>query len=288
MAADLVVASTGRRGDVPAWLARIGISISEQVEESPATYATRFYRLRHGAPARPGGYRIGRRAGLSYGIFPADNGTHSVSVFVPPRDAALRRRVMDADRFDGTCSLIPEAAPYVDPVDVEPITPVNPMAGLINRLRTFTDASGLPSVTGFVALGDAYMVTNPAYGRGCSMATMQAEALAVAVTDHPGDLMAVAQAYEAAAARDVSPWYYLSVLADQVTAANDLGGDLTLGGSALPAAEDQATQLAFARVITLLDPPERLYADPALTKMLTRPAFRVADPPSGAAQAANF
>jgi 2-polyprenyl-6-methoxyphenol hydroxylase-like FAD-dependent oxidoreductase len=255
-------------------LAGIGIEVPEQVEESPATYATRFYRLRPGARPRDGGYRIGRRAGLSYGTFPADNQTHSVSLFVPPRHKDLRRRVMDPANFDSSCSLIPEVAPYVDPTAVEPITAVNPMAGLINRLRSFTGSDGLPTVTGFVALGDAYMVTNPTYGRGCSIAMLQAAALADATGEHGEDPMALAQAYEAFSAERVSPWYYLSVLADQVTAAADDGADLAIGPGSLPEGSDGATQVAFARILMLLDPPQKLYTDPALIKLLTRPAFR--------------
>ncbi|HVA73217.1 MAG TPA: FAD-dependent oxidoreductase [Acidimicrobiales bacterium] len=275
VAADLVVASTGRRGDVPGWLAELGINVGEESQESPATYATRFYRLRDGAEARPGGYRLGRYDGVGFGIFPADNDTHSVSLFVRPDDTARRRRVLDTERFDEACLGVPEAAPYVDPDAVEPITPVNPMAGLINRLRTFTDSSGLPLVAGFVALGDAYQVTNPTYGRGCSLAMMQAVHLADALSDHGGDEVAVVQAYEAAAALEIRPWYYLSVLADQVSAASDRGGDLTLGSNVMPRAGDPETQLAFARVFSLLDPPDQLYRNPELTRLLTQPPLQL-------------
>lgn len=275
VAADLVVASTGRRGDVPGWLADIGIDVREESTESPATYATRFYRLRDGADPRPGGYRLGRHDGIGFGVFPADNDTHSVSLFVRPDDAARRRRVLDAGRFDDACAAVPEAAPYVDPEAVEAITPVNPMAGLINRLRTFTDEAGVPLATGFVALGDAYQVTNPTYGRGCSLAMMQAVHLADALADHGDDLLAAGQAYEAAAASEIRPWYYLSVLADQVSAAQDRGGDLTLGSNVAPRAADAEAQLAFARVFSLLDPPDELYRNPKLTRLLTQPPLQL-------------
>ena len=275
VAADLVVASTGRRGDVPGWLAEIGIDVPEESQESPATYATRFYRLRDGAEPRPGGYRLGRYDGIGFGIFPADNDTHSVSLFVRPDDTARRRRVLDAKLFDQACAAVPEAAPYVDPCAVEAITAVNPMAGLINRLRTFTDSAGLPLATGFAALGDAYMVTNPTYGRGCSLAMMQAVHLADALRDNAGDDVAALQAYESAAASEIRPWYFLSVLADQVSAAQDRGGDLTLGSNVMPRASDEATQLAFARVFSLLDAPDELYRNPELTKLLTQPPVQL-------------
>lgn len=275
VAADLVVASTGRRGDVAAWLVDTGVEIKEESVESPATYATRFYRLRPGAEPRPGGYRLGRYDGIGFGVFPADNDTHSISLFVRPDDTARRRRVLDTERFDEACSAVPEAAPYVDPDAVEAITPVNPMAGLINRLRTFTDAKGVPLVTGFVALGDAYQVTNPTYGRGCSLAMVQAVHLADALADHGDDHLAVAQAYEASAEAEIRPWYYLSVLADQVSAASDRGGDLTLGSNVMPKARNPEVQLAFARVFSLLDPPAELYRNPELTKLLTQPPLQL-------------
>ena len=275
VAADLVVVSTGRRGDVPGWLADVGIEVQEESTESPATYATRFYRLRDGAEPRAGGYRLGRYDGIGFGIFPADNNTHSVSLFVRPDDTARRRRVLDAERFDEACTAVPEVAPYVDPEAVEAITPVNPMAGLINRLRTYTDGGGDPLVTGFVALGDAYQVTNPTYGRGCSLAMMQAVHLADAISGHADDLLAVGRAYEAAAASEIRPWYYLSVLADQVSAAQDRGGDLTIGSNVAPRAGDPETQLAFARVFSLLDPPDELYRNPKLTRLLTQPPLQL-------------
>jgi len=41
---DLVVATTGRRGDVPAWLAEHGVEIPETASDSGVVYFSRFYR----------------------------------------------------------------------------------------------------------------------------------------------------------------------------------------------------------------------------------------------------
>ena len=51
---------------------------------------------------------------------------------------------------------------------------------------------------GFVAVGDAHTCTNPLYGRGCSLALVQAIRLGTALAAHPDDLVAVARDYEAA------------------------------------------------------------------------------------------
>ena len=59
-----------------------------------------------------------------------------------------------------------------------PINPVHCMTGLINRTRSFTDADGSPLVVGLLACGDAHTCTNPAYGRGQSLALLQATLIA--------------------------------------------------------------------------------------------------------------
>ena len=71
---------------------------------------------------------------------------------------------------------------------------------------------------GFHAVGDAHTCTNPLYGRGCSLAMVQATLLADALTEHHGDLGAVAAAYEAACRREVEPWYDISVAMDKAGA----------------------------------------------------------------------
>src|SRR5690606_11797648 len=43
LAADLVLASTGRRGDVGAWLRPFGVEVSETIHESGLMYLSRWY-----------------------------------------------------------------------------------------------------------------------------------------------------------------------------------------------------------------------------------------------------
>ena len=47
----MVVAATGRRGDIPAWLAPLGVEIDETEEDTGIVYLSRFYRLRARAPS---------------------------------------------------------------------------------------------------------------------------------------------------------------------------------------------------------------------------------------------
>lgn len=271
--ADVVVATTGRRGDVPAWLSEIGVDIHEVVEESGISYLSRFYKVRPDAVANASGYRVARRAGVGFGTFEADNRTFSVTMLISPADSDMRRHLSDDARFDATGSFLPEIADLVAPEVAEPVTPVHVMAGLINRLRTFTDAAGDPLVTRFFALGDAHMVTNPVYARGCTAAMIQAVALAAALADHPDDPVAQARSYDAAAQRELVPWFHLAVLLDRLQTASDDGSDMAFGlgpgGGVSLRGSDPHAAIGFARVFSMLDPPERLYSDPELMAFLT-------------------
>ena len=90
------------------------------------------------------------------------------------------------------------------------------MAGLLNRRIRFVDADGAPRVLGFHAVGDAHTCTNPLYGRGCSLAMVQATLLADALTAHPDDPEARGRQYEERSATEVEPWYKAAVAQDRM------------------------------------------------------------------------
>ena len=96
----------------------------------------------------------------------------------------------------------------------EPITGVHGMAGLRN-VRRFYVEDGRPLALGVLAIGDAAIHTNPLYGRGCSFAVLYASLLADVLRQHGDDPAAAALALEAAAAREVVPWYQLAVGQDR-------------------------------------------------------------------------
>jgi hypothetical protein len=153
------------------------------------------------------------------------------------------------------------------------------MGGLRNRARSFLD-DGRPRVLGFHAVGDAHTCTNPLYGRGCSLALVQALLLARAVADHPGDAAARSVAYETACAREIQPWFEASVQMDQAGA--DPKGVAGGGpaGKALAAvfaagATDPIIGRGLARFWNLLALPTDLMADAAL---LARMAEVMANP----------
>ncbi len=195
--AELVVAATGRRGDVPAWLGPSGWTCPRR--SARAASCTSLVGTARPTPSRRrSGPKLGGDLGfLKFLVVPGDGGTLSATLAIPADDRDLRRSLSDPDRFDRACRALPGPDEWFAQLDLEPIGGVRPMGGLINRIRHFTDADGGPSVRNFHAVGDAHTCTNPLYGRGCSLALVQSVLLADALRDHD-DPAERGSAYEAA------------------------------------------------------------------------------------------
>lgn len=108
--ADVVLACTGRRGDVPAWFAEHGVVVPEEEHPTGTIYLSRFYRTTDGADV-PLGYHGGRRAGVGFVVAGADNGTYSATIAVDADDAELRAHLLDADRYEAVLPLFREMEP---------------------------------------------------------------------------------------------------------------------------------------------------------------------------------
>ncbi|MEQ1788607.1 MAG: FAD-dependent oxidoreductase, partial [Acidimicrobiales bacterium] len=163
--ADAVIAATGRRGPVPEWLAALDVEVGETTVESGLMYLTRWYE--RPAAELPPDPKLGGDLGfVKFLAVPGDGDTLSVTLAVPSDDHELRKALLDPDRFDLACHLLPGPDLFfsADAPRLEPIGAVRPMAGLLNRIRRFTDDIGEPLVLGFHALGDAHTTTNPLYG----------------------------------------------------------------------------------------------------------------------------
>ena len=80
--------------------------------------------------------------------------------------------------------------------------------------RTFTDDDGEPLVAGFHAVGDAHTCTNPLYGRGCSLAMVQAQVLADAVAERPDDGGGAGPTRRRGT--EIHPWYRAAVAQDEM------------------------------------------------------------------------
>jgi 2-polyprenyl-6-methoxyphenol hydroxylase-like FAD-dependent oxidoreductase len=270
--ADAVVASSGPRSDLVRWLEPRGVVIPEVVTETGITYLTRFYRLRPGHTL-PGGIvqASSRRAGLSYSCVEADNDTFSITIAVESSDRELRRHLVQTGPFDAVCRLLPGIDTVTDPTSATPMTAVHAMGGLINRQRSFLDAQGRPRVVGFHALGDAHTTTNPLYGRGCSLAMVQAVLLSDSFVDHPSDPVGRAVAYEEASLREIEPWYRFAVDGDALRSDPQVDPhdprftlqDLLRVGAIQPSLLPRTL-----RTLTLLATPDVLSGDPVFLETL--------------------
>ncbi len=288
LAADLVVDASGRRSRLPRWLDAIGAEAPEEASEACGIfYCSRFYRLRPGAETPPRDAVIGADLGyLKYGIFHGDGNIFSLTFAAPPEDKGLRALLRTAP-FEAAARALPATEPWVAPEIAEPITDVHGMDRLMNTRRQFV-RDGRPLARSVVAVGDAAIHTNPMYGRGCTFAVVYAALLADALRAHPDDRDALAVALAEAEAREVVPWYELTLGQDrdaielaaslrepaepetqQATGAVDPKAymrDLMKRGL-LPALRTDATVLrAFMRAVNLLEPPGDLMRDPEVLR----------------------
>ena len=161
------------------------------------------------------------------------------------------------------------------------------MGGLINRIRRFVDADGAPLAHGFFAIGDAHTCTNPLYGRGSSLAVLQAVLVADALAAHPDDRDAAARAYESASAERVEPWYHVSLMTDLAAAKPPTGEPRAVAGARtapsaprldlqtlrrIAASGDPELSVLVAKTMSLLLTPQEVFGDPEVIERLSAAA----------------
>jgi 2-polyprenyl-6-methoxyphenol hydroxylase-like FAD-dependent oxidoreductase len=278
--AGVVVTSTGRRGPIPDWLGALGVEVPETIVESGLMYLSRWYRLPEGALTAIDAKLLGDLGFVKYIAVPGDGSTLSVTLAIRADDHDLRVALSDPEQFEHACRALPGPDQFFTGDALVPVGTVRPMAGLLNRIRRFTDADGAPTVLGFHAIGDAHTCTNPLYGRGCSLAVVQALLVTDALVAHPDDPTERARVYEAASRRQVEPWYDVAVQMDELGADPNSPGIAGPGGKALAAvfvaaATDPVIARGMARFWNLLATPNDLMQD---GELLTRMAAVMADP----------
>jgi len=211
--ADLVVDMSGRRSALPAWLRGIDARPpAEELEDSGFVYYGRYFRSADGSiPAMRG------PVGMDWGTItsltlPADNGTWAIVLVTGSKDTALRP-LREAARWEGLVRGLPTVAHWLNgtPLDDE----VQVMARLEDRCRGFV-VDGQPVATGVVAVADSWACSNPANGRGASIGMLHALALRDQLrTAGLDDPAAFADAFHAATAETVEPWYRATLATDR-------------------------------------------------------------------------
>ena len=203
IAADLVVDAGGRRSTLPDLLAAVGGRRPEEdLADSGYVYYARHFRSADGSMPTMFGPPLHTYASLQTATLPADHGYWSVVVVASARDRALRV-LKDPAIWQRLLASYPLVAGWVD---AEPVTGVDVMARVTDRVRRFA-VDGRPIATGVVAVGDALACTNPSLGRGISLAMMQLASLRAAIREvGTGDAGALAVAVEQRRADDVDPY----------------------------------------------------------------------------------
>ena len=279
---DIVVDASGRRTAASRWLADAGLPSAEPTTDSAdITYYTRFYRQLVDAP--PGPLNRGFGAGGLWGhytavLFVGDNGTFSISIGVLPDDAPMKALRFEP-AFTAALRATPLLAPWLAPGVAEPISKVHAMGGLDNSLRR---SAGAPPVAGFFSVGDSACTTNPAYGRGVSLALAHAYRLVDVLAEHPDVTAEQAAAWSRETERLLGPWFAEAVQNDRGRAAlwrstvagqqppQPPPGVVTFGAVAQAAATDPVVWRRLVRVMMALDPPETVYRDDEVRERVGR------------------
>jgi 2-polyprenyl-6-methoxyphenol hydroxylase-like FAD-dependent oxidoreductase len=271
--ADLVVDCGGRRSGLPGWLAAAGVRPPvEERADAGFVYYCRHFRSRTGGRPPIRTVLAQPYDSVSVLTLPADHDTWSVVLTTAARDRALRP-LRDAGTWSAVVRTYPMAADWAD---AEPITGVDVLAGLDDRLRRYV-VDGEPVATGMVAVGDAWACTNPSLGRGASFALIHARLLRDVLrevgTDEHDKL---ARRFDESTARAVEPLYRVTNGYDRHRLA-ELEGDAAgvpyrpadprwVGSKALFAAalRDPGALRAYITVASFLATPDEVFAAPGL------------------------
>lgn len=301
--ADLVIDATGRRSPVRGWLDGAGIAVpAEESESSGITYYTRHYRRvsdRLGGPLNRGFGAGGVWDSYTAVLFLGDGDTFTISLGVSPGDEVFKG-LRDVDTFTALVAATPLLAGWLEKSVSEPASEVYAMGGLANSWTPIADG-GAGQVQGLLRVGDSQCTTNPAYGRGVSLALTHAAALAdrlAEVEEIDDELFAdlVQDAadhyrpwYDEARANDAARLGMWGAAAAGAHAGGPPAGGPPAGGPppggpntaaplnfgilAAAAATDEVVWRRLARTMMMLDSPVGLYTDPEIK---TRVGLRLA------------
>ncbi len=277
--ADAVVDAGGRRSPVAGWLREAGIELPEEIHESGLMYLSRWYRVPDGFDV-PLDEKLGGDLGhLKFLAVPGDGRTLSITLAVRTSDTDLRAALSDPDGFEQAVRMLEGPARFFAGGPLEPIGGVRPMAGLLNRSRRYLDDDGTPRVLGLHAVGDSHTCTNPLYGRGCSLALVQALRLTDAFAETGDDARARAVVYETSCAREIEPWFHSSVELDRGGADPGVEGEdrppNPMARVFVAAETDPVIGRGMTKLMNLLITPAELAADPVFG---ARVAEILADP----------
>lgn len=206
--ADLVVDASGRHSCSPEWLAALGAKPPyEEQADCGFTYYTRYFR---GTLPQRVGPVLMPLGSVTLLTLSGDNETWSVTIFTASGDQPLKT-LRHEEPWSNTVRACPLQAHWLDG---EPITPVLPMSGIVDRYRRFV-VDGSPVVTGFVAVADAWACTNPSAGRGLTVGFLHALQLRDTLRQGSDNPRALVDEFDRRTESEISPWYHAQIAADR-------------------------------------------------------------------------
>lgn len=292
LSADVVLDATGRRTAVRRWVREAGVDINERDEDAALVCYTRFFRI-HDPATMPrmlrGNATVLFLDGFVAYAFLSDNGTVAVGLGRLPHDRALDP-LREPAAFDRAAAAVPHLAPWVDPDRVRPISGVAVMGGLRNSIRSpLTDG---PVVHGLHTIGDALAITNPALGRGMSLALTHAEIVTDGLRAEPVAGSAQSELIGRRLAATAEMHWRDAVRHDRGRA-NAWRATVGLPAGPVPpptpvpmpvagpaAMVDAEVWLRLMRVMHLVDPPGSVFDDPDLAAHIATLSLPELTPPA--------
>lgn len=241
---DLVVDASGRQSSCAQWLAAIGASPPyEEQADSGFTYYTRYF---SGTEPRRVGPTLTPFEAISILTLPGDNGTWSITIFTASGDQPLKA-LRHEDRWTNTIRACPLHAHWLEG---QPVTPVLPMSGIVDRYRRFV-VDGRPVATGFVAVADAWACTNPSAGRGLTVGFLHARTLRDVLRTAGDDPRAIVDEFDRRTEAEVAPWYHEQIALDRARFAEM---DAAREGRAAPPPSELAQRIGALLSVMMADP----------------------------------
>jgi 2-polyprenyl-6-methoxyphenol hydroxylase-like FAD-dependent oxidoreductase len=212
LAANLVIDASGKRTRMHDMLRDLGVKIEVERHPCEYVYLCRHYRLNDPEHSPPKVRTGGILDYLGYGIFYGEQGHFSIGLACPSDEKSLVSTLKTEDGWDQLCAQIPVLARWVAQAHVT--SKVLGAGRFENRWVQMRSRKG-PELLGFIAVGDSQVQTNPQFGRGMTMAFIQATLLARVLAE-TSELSAIAKSYYQRVRRSLRKHFEFCLASDRL------------------------------------------------------------------------